>query len=64
MIGALTLMPTLNITTVEAKSAKVTATVEQTIDNRTDDQKSKDKQSKDKNVELNKKEISSKLLFI
>ena len=44
LIGALAVIPTLNISNVEAKSKKqTTVTVQQTIDNQTTDQQSKDK---------------------
>lgn len=49
LIGALTLIPALNITTVEAKSSKVTATIEQTIDNRANEKGQPPEPPKDEN---------------
>ena len=47
LIGALAVIPTLNISTVEAKSKKVQNAIEQTID-KTIDNQTTDHQSKDK----------------
>lgn len=49
LVGALTIIPALNITTVEAKSAKATVTVEQTIDNRANEKGQPPEPPKDEN---------------